>query len=409
MLRGECRCGIIRFRLRSPLKVRVRCQRRTGRSTGLPTLLVAPPGALKVKNGAEWLDTCGEWRLCRRCGTPLYSQGESEVAALASAIVWPEHNVESLHDAARFNNISEVRKLLHRNVPLEAKIQGWTPLAWAASAGMILTCRELLRHGARVEEALGPAAFARTATTPRILRLLLRYGAEPQTLFQQVAEGGSVRDARVLLKAGVDVNARSAEGYTPLSGAAFNSVAMIRFLLRLGADAHALVEDERSVLELCAIKGRTKSLETLLQSSPSQSELDGALMGACHAGEVACVSRLLQAGARPDAFDSAALAAASHQGSLIIVEMLLEHGADPSHVYKTGRTALDMARLYVLDLSEALKARLNLTAKDRVRQRWSTNSGGEPVLKLRARGVTTRRTDCHAAIVTRLSTGENNG
>jgi len=392
MPKGQCRCGGVRYRLKPPVTY-------TGREV---RCLTVPQERFALKAGGELLEQCGPWQLCGRCGTTTFQTTEESVSALACTIDWPAQNVDDLHTQASYGNYLNVKRLIRRGMPLEARSGRWTPLAYAASNAKVYACRLLLKNGAQLESALGPAAFGREPGTAKVLRLLLRHGADRQRLFYETVEGGRVRDVRAVSDSTVDVNLRDEDGQTPLYLATYNSPAMIGYLLKRGADINQLNTDELDPLSRCACLGMVRYLRALLAGGPSMENLEKALAEACAYGQFECVELLLEAGASVNQEDYTPLMAASRQGSLVLVNRLLELGADPRAKDSEGKTAADYAQIYGPDLLAGLRPKFLSKQEGRLRHKWTTNAVGEPALKLRKNGFVRVWTNCHAAIVERL-------
>jgi len=392
MPKGQCRCGGVHYRLKPPVAY-------TGREV---RCLTVPRGRFNLKAGGELLEQCGPWQICGRCGTTTFQAAKESVSALACTIDWPAQNVDDLHTQASYGNYLTVKRLLRRGMPLEARSDRWTPLSYAASNAKVNVCRLLLESGAHLEPALGPAAFGREPGTAKVLRLLLRHGADRQRLFFETVEGGRVRDVRAVYNSTVDVNLRDPDGQTPLYLATYNSPAMIRYLLKRGADVNQLNADHRDALSRCACLGMIRYLHALLAGGPSMENLDEAVTGACAHGQFESVELLLESGARVNQEDYTPLMAASGQGSLVLVNRLLELGADPRAKDFQGKTAADYAQIYGPDLLAALRPKFLSKQKGRLQHKWTTNAVGEPALKLRKNGVVRLWTNCHAAVVERL-------
>ena len=282
MLKGQCRCGAVHYRLKPPVAYTGHCLR--GQESPRVTLLTVPKQRFVLKSGSELLEDCASWQLCNRCGTTLFFPAEEMISALPATIDWPAQNVHDLHEQSGFGNHLNVRKLIQRGMSLEPRFEGWTPLMHAIGSRSLNTCRVLLEHGAQVETALGNAARSNSLETPALLRLLLRYGADRHKLFGETVWGGRVRDARAIYSSEIDL-ALHHKDRPLLHLASFNSAGMIRFLPTLGAKVGQLTEDGRDPLRGAAYRGRRRRLEALLEGAPSPEVLEDALVAACDGGQ----------------------------------------------------------------------------------------------------------------------------
>jgi ankyrin repeat protein len=134
-----------------------------------------------------------------------------------------------------------------------------TPLMLAARNGSLPVVEQLLKAGARVNarEALRgqtPLMWAVAAKSPEVAEVLLRHGAEADVRAAQTDWGNQITSepraqyrpaencvecARLILKAGADINRPSPEGVTPLMTALDNmQYEMADFLIEAGADVH---------------------------------------------------------------------------------------------------------------------------------------------------------------------------
>jgi ankyrin repeat protein len=142
-----------------------------------------------------------------------------------------------------------VERLLHSGVnPNQADESGWTALHAAATTNHLHAVQQLLRAGAtvdaRTEDSFTPVLNAAQAG-PDVIAALLdagadaavqhpRYGWRPLDRF---AEHSNVEAIRLLLKTGVEVNARGIDGSTALMSAAeAGSLECVALLLHAGAD-----------------------------------------------------------------------------------------------------------------------------------------------------------------------------
>lgn len=426
VVEGQCYCGGVRYRLTPPLRdAEINPTSPETRLSRLWRYFSVPLEQFQVVKGSRLLEGKGSEDAtaqgCRRCGQyVLFKSSDNPHRAyipvrtledLSRAIVsgWcempPEKSrfgatdlpLDALHDAAQDGDVRQLKKLLARGMPVDAEIQRYTPLGQAASQGNLEACRVLLEHGAdatRVKHADYHNLI--------VLRLLLEHGCNPQTFLAYAVRSGPVRTVRVLLEAGADLNQPDDdEDWTmPLHWSAHNSSAMIRFVIRNGADVTRLSKAGGHALGFCALWGITDKMKTLLacgfppnllQADPP----DSALHVACRWGYYRCVRLLLRYGADANLGrnQSTPLMVASAHGSLAIVNLLLEHGADPDLKDENGLTALDYARRSL--------AKFAIRGED---YRLTTNSAGEPAFYSKSSGMSDSAewTDCHAAIIERL-------
>jgi ankyrin repeat protein len=142
-------------------------------------------------------------------------------------------------DAAAFGRIGRLAELLDGDPGLVAarSPDGFTPLHLAAFFGQLESTRLLLERDAPVD-----------AVADNEMRV---------TPLHSATAGGHEDVARLLIKAGADVNARQRHGYTPLHGAAQNGqVDLVDVLLEAGADPAARTDDGRTPADLAREAGR---------------------------------------------------------------------------------------------------------------------------------------------------------
>lgn len=151
------------------------------------------------------------------------------------------------------------------------------------------------------------------------------------------AEAGDRAAVEELLRTGADVNARGADGTTPLMWAAHRGDAeMVRDLLAAGADTSARNEYGVSALAEAAYIASTPVIDALLQAgadADSRSpEGETPLMLAARAGNAPAAELLLNAGASVDARESwggqTALMWAAARSQPGLVRLLIARGAD---------------------------------------------------------------------------------
>ncbi|XP_029142269.1 B-cell lymphoma 3 protein [Protobothrops mucrosquamatus] len=215
---------------------------------------------------------------------------------------------------------------------------GDTPLHIAVAQGNLLAAQHLVilfQHGQRDLDIFNnlrqtPLHLAVIIAQPSLVKLLLSHGASPmvldrngQTALHLACEHGSLRCLRELLEgspAGLDLEARNFEGFTPLHLAVGSSNSdMVLALLDHGADVDAV--DIKS--------GRSPLLHAVENNNLDMVEL------------------LLQHGANVNAQSyggNTALHTASGRGLLDMLRLLVRNGADGGLKNYHNDTALMVAR-----------------------------------------------------------------
>lgn len=180
---------------------------------------------------------------------------------------------------------------------------------------------------------------------------------DEEQLFMAV-RSGNVKAVEAIIRLGVAVDARDADGCTPLHIAAQKGKdAVLPLLLDAGApvDAQAQVRtDPGAGLELgrspVGVLGRSRGYEFAECSTLPGNSLQDAwtpLHLAAFLGREACVSTLLEYGAGIEAQDSngcTALHKAGANGHLASLNLLLAAGAKPDAVSPVGNTPLHLVR-----------------------------------------------------------------
>jgi hypothetical protein len=160
-----------------------------------------------------------------------------------------------------------VRLLLEARADPNRTSLGMAPLFLASEKGDVKTVQLLLDHGANVNaklEAVDEEMKARNGDT---------------ALIASAAPGISAATARLLLKAGADVNARADNGKTALMQAAANeNLDVLKALLEAKADVKPMMEapEEIDALSIAVGKGRADMVELLLAAGADATvKLDG--------------------------------------------------------------------------------------------------------------------------------------
>ena len=283
--------------------------------------------------------------------------------------------------AAKRGDALSLKKILQQGVDANsADAKGVPAVAWATFAGDPETIKLLLDAGANVRNKargalliyLAEGAFRGRPQT-EIIDKLIAAGADVNAsnpyqgtvvhkAIIQAPHSLPLEAIKALIKAGVDVNAGEANGYTPLMLAARpNQEELVELLLSAGAkrSLHAKDRDGRSALIFAAGGYRDSTLaivKLLLANGATVNEADEAgetpLMLAARAGSIETVQTLLKAGAAINAKDrqgQTALVYATREiyttnriGSQI-VKVLLAAGAKINEVDASGRSALIQA------------------------------------------------------------------
>ncbi|ODM14982.1 hypothetical protein SI65_09477 [Aspergillus cristatus] len=161
-----------------------------------------------------------------------------------------------LHEACQRNHIECVRLLLSKKADVNARSysDGWSPLHEAVYNGHAELTKLLLDHGALPDipliqpDSKTPLHFAADKQRLGILQLLLRWGADPNSLMLEdmtplhlAAAGGWAPGISEIVDSGAFIDARDALLHeTPLHKAARNrETKAIEELCRLGANSQA--------------------------------------------------------------------------------------------------------------------------------------------------------------------------
>lgn len=257
--------------------------------------------------------------------------------------------------ASRTGKIEAVKVLLDHGAQVNAKETwgGTTPLMWAISERHSDVAKLLIDHGADVNAKSNfvPSASGRgfEGTTP--------VAAKPNQDIQEFASGlltplmfaareDALDSARLLIKAGADVNATSGDGKDALGLALFNGSYDVASLL-IDSHAHVNQADAQRFTPLFWAVDR-RNMETA-PNFPWMVTADPLLL----------IKKLLDAGANPNALINStprahmregsprivfatALMRAAFSGDIELVKLLLAHGANP-HVQSSDKETSLMA------------------------------------------------------------------
>jgi len=223
---------------------------------------------------------------------------------------------------------------------------------------------------------------------------------------------GDLASVRMLLDNGADVEAKDANGSTPLvSAAEYNDLAMVKLLLEKGANVRTKDRGGETALINAARSGNSEIVGLLLQKTSDAKEKKRALFAAVHGSGIVIVqssdnaneSRASQT-SRPrrgpphvpwvrtvklllgstsietrDENGSTPLVSAAAYGAPEIVEFLLKRGADIQAIDKYGNTALiaaacECALATMNSTYDIVKMLLNKGADPNARNREGTTA-----------------------------------
>jgi uncharacterized membrane protein YfcA len=221
-----------------------------------------------------------------------------------------------------------------------------TPGFWVAVGGLALPSVAALFAGMRVRDRIDAATYRRWLRGALWIMAVLLIGQ-----FTTKA-----------LASGEDLNARDAQGDTPLHRAVDKGMhALARDLIRKGADVNLRTRNGETALHLAALDPDPALVDLLLaagaDASARNNDGESVLMWACLSGHLLVAHRLLARGADPnvkDAKGSLPLHAAADGGYLELVRLLLPRTAEPTARNRDGFSAADYARNRGFDRVERL-------------------------------------------------------
>ncbi|KAI0880909.1 ankyrin repeat-containing domain protein [Annulohypoxylon maeteangense] len=215
--------------------------------------------------------------------------------------------------------------------------EGHTPLFEAINSNRLDVVTSLLDHGANPnlpgpKHMLWPAAGA-----PRILEVLLARGADPKKapgIMELATSINNKESVRVLLKAGVDPNAKKDGIYTPLcSSIRDNRADIFELLLANGADPNTPSAEYPAFK--CVTHYRTQYLAPLVAAGADLNSPKGILETAVQCKNVEALYWLLDTGKvspndKTPKTGATPLTTAIRENRADLVDFLLSRGADPN-------------------------------------------------------------------------------
>lgn len=191
----------------------------------------------------------------------------------------PTKEEQNLLDGAKNGQLKQVKKALKKkkktNIEATSK-DGYTALIYASAKGHVAIVQYLLKKGASPaaadKDGMNAADFAEQKGHGDILSLLVT--TKTTTLLED-AKNGRLHKVKQAIKAGIDVELKSKDGYTSLIYAsAKNHLDVVTFLLSRGANAKATDRDGVSAIDY-AKKKRFHEVVTLLENHVGKEDEEG--------------------------------------------------------------------------------------------------------------------------------------
>ncbi|KAI0601535.1 ankyrin repeat-containing domain protein [Biscogniauxia sp. FL1348] len=214
--------------------------------------------------------------------------------------------------------------------------EGKTPLFDAITAGRVDIVTSLLNHGAN-PNLPGPKHMLWPAMSePACLKVLLAHGADHKKtpgIMELATSINNMESIKILLKAGVNPNAKKDGTYTPLCSAIRDNRADIfHLLLANGADPNMPAAEYPTFK--CVTHFRTHFLAPLKAAGADLNHPKGIIETAVQHNNTEAMNWLLDHGVSPNdaAPDTKAtpLTTAIRENKLELVELLLSRGANPN-------------------------------------------------------------------------------
>ena len=236
--------------------------------------------------------------------------------------------------AVYYNAIDTVRLMLDANMdPNEKKDDYYTPLTTAIRDNHPEIVSLLLSRGANPHQKGEGFPLAGAVRRPEILKMLLAAGADVksyQGLIELAVWGNNLESVKILLEAGVPIDEKHQNCYTPLTTAVRdNRPEMLAFLLAHGADPNLKGED----VPLAMAASKPAILKQLLEGGADITKSKGVLEYAIYYNSLESVKILLEAGEdinyKHDGVYTP-LTTAIRDNRTEILSYLLSRGADPN-------------------------------------------------------------------------------
>jgi ankyrin repeat protein len=206
-------------------------------------------------------------------------------------------NLKEFYDAVARGDVELVKNYIDLGVSVSLKTtEGYTPLVIAILGAQLETARFLLEHGASVHQranGVPPIVYVSmtAAPAPRFLKLLLDYGASPNTVhgpqhynaLHWAAHVGNIDAVDFLVSTGTDIEQTCSQGRTPLLIAATNgNTGVAKVLLAKGAEINHRSLNGATALGWAACHGHVDIARYLLGEGLNVDNRDNSGISKCH-------------------------------------------------------------------------------------------------------------------------------
>ncbi|KAL7900627.1 ankyrin repeat-containing domain protein [Trichoderma sp. SZMC 28014] len=240
----------------------------------------------------------------------------------------------------------------------------WAPLAIAASFEHPKTMKMLLKNKAcpnvrGMESGTTPLFYAVKSMNVDLVRLLMRYGANPkhkhldrplliEVINSEVSHKTKTEMSDVLIGSSplMVINGQDLQGWTPLIHASrADDLPMVEWLLERGADINLRDKDGHCALFHALNMKHEKIVKRLLESKPTLNALTSAghTLFESAMEDASYVQLLLDAGADPELPDkngATAINTAAMKGKASVVKLLVDRKVDIHRPDQYGRSAI---------------------------------------------------------------------
>lgn len=296
--------------------------------------------------------------------------------ALAASSLAAANSSDDFYQAIRTNDLAKLKAMIGGGFDINVKDRhGATPLMYSASVGSVGAMKMLLAAGAdaKVKNAFDATPLMWCTANIEKSRLLMDAGVDVNAKSKQgmtalliaASNAGSIDVVRLLMAKGA---ALTGGKFTPLLAAASaNDLDMVRLFIEKGVDANQATPNGYTPLQLAAGAENLAMVKLLLAKG---ADVNAATMGALEVrkgplalnhltplmdaapyGTPELLRTLLDAGAQVNAKDIRDMtpmmqAVSSETQNPDVVRLLLEKGADVRAKSNDGETALDWAKKF---------------------------------------------------------------